>query len=205
MTGRVGSISLRILFGVGNPGPEYVGTRHNLGFALLERIAHAAGEPFRPLPGLAANAARVDLAGAPLVLVRPDSYVNRCGPVLAALERLTAAPRDRLLVVVDDLDLAPGRLRLRARGSHGGHNGLRSLAAALGDEQFARLRLGIGGEGARARPEYVLGRFAPSEAEAVETALDRAQKVVRTWGEDGLNRAMEEANLRDLDPDRGRP
>lgn len=194
-----------ILFGIGNPGPEYAGTRHNLGFALLEGLAAEAGQDFRPLPGLPADAARIDLDGAPLVLVRPGTYVNRCGPVLAALERVTGLPRDRLLVAVDDLDLAPGRLRMRARGSDGGHNGLRSVSAALGDENYCRLRLGVGGDGARARPEYVLGRFGPDEAEAANRALERARHVVRVWSEEGLETAMKEANRRDLDPGRDRP
>ncbi|MHC4952511.1 MAG: aminoacyl-tRNA hydrolase [Planctomycetota bacterium] len=198
-------MGLRVLFGIGNPGPEYVGTRHNLGFAVVERMAAAGRAAFTPLPGLPADAARIDAGGDPLLLVRPLTYVNRCGPVLAALARITGTDRERILVVVDDLDLPPGRIRLRARGSDGGHNGLRSIEAAFESEDIPRLRIGMGGKGAQARPEYVLSTFPADEIAAVESALERAVSGVRAWAERGLETAMEVANRRDLDPGGERP
>ena len=193
---------MRILFGIGNPGPEYVGTRHNLGFELLTLVAR--GATFAALPGIPAEAARVGGGDEPLLVVRPLTYVNRCGPVLAALTRLTGTELADALVVVDDLDLAPGRVRLRARGSAGGHNGLRSIETALGSDAFPRLRLGIGGPGSAARPEYVLARFPDDEREAVEAALERSRAGVEIWLAEGLEKAIEGTNRRDLDPGRGR-
>ena len=193
---------MRILFGIGNPGPEYEGTRHNLGFEVLTLVAQ--GAPFTALPGLPAEAARVDTGDDPLLVVRPLTYVNRCGPVLGALMRLTGTEIADALVVVDDLDLAPGRVRLRARGSAGGHNGLRSIEAALGSDAYPRLRLGIGGPGAAARPDYVLARFPEDERRAVDGALERSWAGVGTWLAEGLAEAIAGTNRRDLDPGRGR-
>jgi len=193
---------LRILFGIGNPGPEYDGTRHNAGFAVIERFAPRGLEP---VPGLAADAARAQLAGEPLLVVRPKTYVNRVGPVLAALCERHAVEPGRLLVVVDDLDLPVGAIRLRAGGSSGGHNGLRSIEAHLGTDRYPRLRIGIGGEGARAHADFVLARFREEEAPLVEEALDRAVSAVRIWAERGVETAMGEVNRRLLDPDPDRP
>jgi len=193
---------LRVLFGIGNPGPEYDGTRHNLGFALADRFAAGA---YGALPGFPAEAARAELAGEPLLVVRPLTYVNRCGPVLEGLLRLTGLDRARSLVAVDDLDLPLGSVRLRAAGSAGGHNGLRSIEASLGSDRYPRLRLGIGGPGARAHPDYVLGRFGGDERPRVEEAMDRAVSAVRRWAEAGIEAAMGEVNRRLLDPDPGRP
>jgi PTH1 family peptidyl-tRNA hydrolase len=193
---------LRVLFGIGNPGPEYDGTRHNLGFALGDRFA---ADSYTSLPGFAAEAARTELAGEPLLVVRPLTYVNRCGPVLAELLRLCGLDASRALVAVDDLDLPVGAVRLRAKGSAGGHNGLRSIETSLGTDRFPRLRLGIGGEAARAHPDYVLGRFAGEELSRVGEALDRAVSAVRLWGARGIEAAMERVNRRLLDPDPARP
>jgi len=126
---------LRLLFGIGNPGPEYDGTRHNLGFALGDRFA---GGSYDPLPGFPAQASRTELAGEPLLVVRPLTYVNRCGPVLAQLLDTIGLDRGRALVAVDDLDLPVGRVRLRASGSAGGHNGLRSIEESLGSDRYPR-------------------------------------------------------------------
>jgi len=137
--------------------------------------------------------------------VRPLTYVNRCGPVLARLAELTGLDLARALVAVDDLDLPVGAVRLRASGSAGGHNGLRSLEAALGTDRYPRLRLGIGGPGARARADYVLGRFPEGERPLVEEGLRRAVFCVELWAARGIEAAMGEVNRRLLDPDPDRP
>jgi len=194
---------MRILFGIGNPGPKYEGTRHNLGFEALALVAGAA--EFTALPGIPAEAARVDSNVGPLLVVRPLTFVNRCGPVIAELCQSTGTAPDSALVVVDDLDLAPGRVRLRARGSAGGHNGLRSIQTALGSDAYPRMRLGIGGPGAAARPDYVLGQFPEEERRAVDAALERCRRGVEMWLSEGLEKAIAWTNRRDLDPGGGRP
>ena len=196
---------MRVLLGIGNPGPEYEGTRHNLGFEVADAIAREASARWVPVRGAEAAGCRVRVGGEELLVLKPLTYVNRCGPVLAAaLRRLRLGP-DRALVVVDDLALPLGRLRIRGGGSDGGHNGLRSLQAALGSLDFPRLRIGIGGPGGRAVPEYVLGRFQDTERPVADAAVERAVRGVKLWVVCGLSAAMPEVNRRVLDPDRNRP
>jgi len=193
---------LRVVFGIGNPGAGYEGTRHNLGFDVVDALAAGASFASRPGPAAAASAG-VD--GVPLLLVKPLTYVNRCGPVLAAIRDELGAPLDHLLVVVDDLDLPLGTLRLRPRGSDGGHNGLRSILASLEAEDVPRLRIGIGGPGEVPAERYVLEPFPPSERTVARAAVARAADAVRLWAREGIERAMAEVNRRDLDRPAGAP
>jgi PTH1 family peptidyl-tRNA hydrolase len=194
---------VHVVFGIGNPGPEYEGTRHNLGFRVVDALAEGARGTFERLPGPPAAAARVLLDGAPALLVKPLTYVNRCGPVLASLCAREALPPARCLVVVDDFHLPLGHVRLRASGSDGGHNGLRSLIESLGTVEFPRLRLGIGEPGKRPAERYVLERFPPGEREVADGAVARGAEGVRRWLALGIERAMAEVNRRDLDPPPG--
>ena len=194
-----------IVFGIGNPGGRYVATRHNLGFLVVDALAERAGVVPRPLAGLPGEGARGRLEGRSLLLVKPHTCVNRCGPLLAALlDAEGLAPADAL-VVVDDLWLEPGRLRLRGGGSDGGHNGLKSIAAALGTDAFPRLRVGIGQPPPGVPAErYVLEPCSPEEAPLVAAALDRAALAAGLWLRVGLDAAMAETNRRDLDRDADR-
>ena len=165
---------MRLVFGIGNPGPEYEPTRHNLGFRVVDRLAADAGADLAPLPILDALGATATLASSKTLLVKPLTFVNRCGPLLAALlEQYEVAPAD-LLVVVDDFQLPVGRLRLRARGSSGGHNGLVSIIEALDSAEFARLRIGIGHPAGAKLRDFVLSTFLPAELPAVEEAVERS-------------------------------
>jgi PTH1 family peptidyl-tRNA hydrolase len=193
---------VHVVFGIGNPGPEYDGTRHNLGFRVVDALAGAQGA-FEPMAGLAAAGARVRLEGAPALLVKPLTYVNRCGPVLAALREREGVELRRCLVVVDDLHLPLGRVRLREGGSDGGHNGLRSLIESLATDAFPRLRLGIGEPRGIPSERYVLEPFPPAEREAADGAVARGAEGVRLWLRLGPERAMGEVNRRDLDPPAG--
>lgn len=191
---------MRIVFGIGNPGPEYTGTRHNLGFMVLDAIAAQARTDWRPVKGLHADGARVRLGPLELLLLKPLTYVNRCGPVLAAARRGLGLDLERVLVVVDDLHLPLGRLRLRGHGSDGGHNGLRSIQAHLQSVDFPRLRIGIGDPGGVPAEQYVLQRFPETEAPRAAAAVARATEAVKLWVTRNLPRAMAEVNRRDLDP-----
>jgi len=187
---------MRLIVGLGNPGPEYRLTPHNLGFLLIDRLAEQFGvRVVRPeadaLVGLG------EIAGESVALAKPLSYMNRSGgPVRTLLGKYDLGPED-LLVVYDELDLPWGSMRLKPKGSAAGHNGMKSIIGALGTSDFARLRLGIHpgrpvGNGA----SYVLRPLRPAEVEELEEILSRAADVVRLYLSDGAEKAMAVANRR---------
>ena len=187
---------MQLIVGLGNPGPEYQLTPHNLGFLTIDRLAEQCGiRVVRPEAG--ALAGRGEIAGKPVLLAKPLSYMNLSGgPVSKLLERYDLAP-DRLLVVYDELDLPWGSMRLKPKGSPAGHNGMKSIIGSLGTSEIARLRLGIHpgrpvGDGAR----YVLRQFRSSEVNELEEFLSRAADVVRLYLSDGAEKAMAVANRR---------
>jgi PTH1 family peptidyl-tRNA hydrolase len=195
----------RLVLGLGNPGPEYAGTRHNVGFEALDRVAQRLGCSLRSKPRFAAQLAEALLPGGKLVLARPLTFMNRSGLAAAGLLNWLKLSPAQMLVVVDDADLPAGRIRLRLAGGSGGHNGLRSIIEALGgDEQFPRLRIGIG----RSAPPgqditgHVLARFSPAERPAIEQALADAAETVLCSVEQGVAVAMNRFN-RKQSPDTG--
>ncbi len=183
---------MRLLVGLGNPGPRYAPTRHNLGFMAVERVARAAGASF----GWRGESliAEAVLEGEPLLLAKPQTFMNLSGPAVAALRHsgeTGAVDCSRILVYLDDLALPLGALRLRERGSAGGHKGLVSLLTALGTEEVPRMRLGIAPEGELGDPvRFVLGPFTCDEREAVEEMLERAMAATRMYLKDGIAKAM---------------
>ncbi len=179
-----------LVVGLGNPGPRYAATRHNLGFRVVERVADrwAAGPWRETCHSLVADAC---LEGCPVVLARPQTYMNRSGEAVARLVDRFGQDLDRLVVVHDDLDLSFGRLRIRTRGGHGGHNGIRSILAALGEDAFVRLKIGIGRPvGTVGVTNHVLGPFDEDEAALVPAVLDRAADAVEHIVWEGPNQAM---------------
>ena len=198
---------MRIIAGLGNPGRRYAQTRHNAGWMALERIGRRCGAGREELRcgGLLARCGE-------LWLFRPLSYLNLCGPPVARLRREAGAALEELLVLVDDLDLPLGRIRLRAGGSSGGHNGLISLAGALGMEEFPRLRMGIGpcAPGVEGR-EFVLSPFEPHEREQAEAMAELTAEAGLFWAEEGIEAAMTrynrkpEPNRATTDPPCGEP
>ena len=169
MAGSEPQPQLRLVIGLGNPGAKYAGTRHNVGFMALERLAAAAGSGFRNQAKLQGLLAEVGSGDQRLRLLMPQTFMNDSGRAIrAALDWFALQPQE-LLVVVDDMDLPLGKLRLRASGSAGGHNGLRSTISHLGTQDFPRLRIGIGAPAdnpveRKARTiGHVLGRFTPDE------------------------------------------
>lgn len=189
---------MKLVVGIGNPGSQYEDTRHNAGFLLVDRLAGPAGLLRRRWTHGAQTVgvewARVRLGDVECALVKPHTFVNRTGAaVRAAFERYDVAAGD-LLVVSDDVHLELGRLRLRGAGSAGGHNGLKSVIEALGTEEFARLRLGVGpapgGSGSLA--EHVLGPFTDSERQIFDRTLEAASRVCERWVREGLQAAQDE-------------
>lgn len=185
-----------MIIGLGNPGPRYAGTRHNVGFAVVDLVAEATDAA---LTRDRANAlvGWTTLAGRRTGLVKPMTYMNRSGDaVRALLQQHDLTPGD-LLVVYDDLHLPTGAVRLRPGGSAGGHNGVQSLIDRLGTDAFPRLRVGIGGDVPKGgQVDYVLSGFRDDEQDALTEALDEAVAAVRTFVADGIEAAMNRHNRR---------
>ena len=187
---------MRLIVGLGNPGRRYRGTRHNIGWEVLDRLAHRHRVPIDVDDGWA-QIGRGTIEGRTVILARPETYVNVTGTAVADLRRRhRVAPTD-LLVVTDDLDLPLGTLRVRERGSHGGHNGLRSIIEALGTTDFPRLRVGIGRPPEDTDPaDYVLQRPSAAERTILDEAVRRAAEGVGLWVADGVQAAMRHCNAR---------
>ena len=191
---------LTLLVGLGNPGVRYAGTRHNVGFLVLDRLASGAGTSFRSQPRLQGDLADVGSGDQRLRLLKPTTFMNNSGQsVRASLDWFGWGP-EQLLVIVDDMDLPLGRLRLRASGSAGGHNGLRSIIQHLGSDDFARLRIGIGapGESPVERRErtvgHVLGRFTDGERPLLDQVLQEVVDGIDRIQRLGLERAGNRIN-----------
>jgi PTH1 family peptidyl-tRNA hydrolase len=186
---------MRLVVGLGNPGERYRRTRHNAGFLVVDALmARAAARP-GPESGLDASVAAARLSDQDVLLVKPLTFMNRSG---AAVERLLAqhqaVPQD-LLVVVDDVALDLGRLRVRERGSHGGHNGLRSIIDTLGSDEFPRVRLGVRkGDFSGELADYVLGPFPDEDVLVVQEMVDRAADAVLCALGEGVPAAMNRFN-----------
>jgi PTH1 family peptidyl-tRNA hydrolase len=198
---------MKIVVGLGNPGREYVGTRHNVGFEMVDQLAARLG--WIASPEQFNTRARTQFAGLTLdgvvtlpgggseklLLVKPMTFMNLSGrTVEAATSFYQLTPAD-LMVALDDLALPCGKIRIRPAGSSGGHNGLKDIERALGTSQYPRLRIGIDPPPPRVpQKDYVLGRFTPEQREWVAPALGRAGDAVVTWIEKGIEPAMSRFN-----------
>jgi PTH1 family peptidyl-tRNA hydrolase len=193
-------VDLQLLVGLGNPGPRYSTTRHNVGFLALEQLAAAAGQPFRSQAKLHGRLAEVGVGTNRLRLLLPETFMNESGRAVRATLDWFGLRADQLLVIVDDMDLPLGRLRLRASGSAGGHNGLRSLIQHLGTQDFARLRIGIGapagdpGERRTRTVGHVLGPFSSGERAILEQVLAEVIRGVDLIRAQGMGRAGNHLN-----------
>ncbi|MFH0964943.1 MAG: aminoacyl-tRNA hydrolase [Planctomycetota bacterium] len=187
--------------GLGNPGRGYARTRHNAGFMVLDRLAKAHGGR---LSRRAYEGKKCELEIGPykVMLLKPMTYMNESGRSVEALVRERGLSLDELLVVLDDLALPLGTLRLRREGSSGGHRGIESITSALESDRFARLRIGIGGVSDPGWRDFVLSRFREEEYDALEEALRRACEACETWVNEGIEAAMNAFNARKTSHDR---
>ena len=190
-------MAARLVVGLGNPGPEYAGTRHNLGFLVLERLAESLAAPWRKQGRSLVARAEIGTSGGAeaAVLARPQTFMNLSGRAVKELLD-EFGPDTPWLVVSDDFHLPLGRMRCRAAGSHGGHNGLASIIESLPGREVPRLRMGIG-ELPIGRPaeEYVLQTFKRSEQAEVKAMVERAAQLLRDWLDHGdLGRLINAAN-----------
>ncbi len=182
-----------LIVGLGNPGPEYAGNRHNAGFQCLARFAERHGLRFS-FYRFRASLAEGTVASRRVLLARPLTYMNESGQAVAPLVRRYGVPMAGLLIVYDDLDLPLGRIRLRAGGSSGGHRGLDSILRHLGTTEVPRLRLGIGRPAYGDPVDYVLSDWRPEERMVMDAAYDRASQAIDCFLEEGIVAAMNRFN-----------
>lgn len=188
---------MQLVVGLGNPGARYRGTRHNVGFEVLDRLADRHGLRFQPWKTLAETTEWRRPEGR-VWFVKPTTFMNLSGDAVSALMGFYKVELANLLVVCDDVNLPVGRLRARPEGSDGGNNGLASVASALGTEGFSRLRIGVGrGDPQRDLADHVLSRFSPDEAPAIDTAVERTVEAVGVWIDEGIARVMNTFNRAD--------
>ena len=190
-----------LVVGLGNPGKKYDGTRHNIGFAAADLLAHKFGLEFRKSLKMEGALAEGNVAGEPCLILKPLTFMNLSGESVAVVMRYHAIDLARLLVIVDDVAIPMGQTRLRINSGPGGHNGLKSIEEVLQTNRYARLKLGIGlpgrplvDPGERDLSSYVLGRFSEEEKKLVPALLERAVETTVLFIEKGLTRAMDLAN-----------
>ena len=184
-----------MIAGLGNPGRKYAGTRHNVGFDVLDLIAERHRLAWESAP---ADALMAKWRAAGALLAKPLTFMNLSGHAVGELLRYFKIDLSDLLIVVDDVNLELGRLRTRAAGSAGGHNGLKSLIAQLGTEEFARLRVGVGrGEGRRDLADHVLATFDPEERTIVAETVGRTADAVELFVAEGIGPVMNRFNRKD--------
>jgi len=194
---------IRLLVGLGNPGPEYEQTRHNAGFWWLDAAADQLGARLQAERTYAGLVARVNRAALPLWLLEPQTYMNLSGKSVAALARFYKIEPRQILVVHDELDLLPGQMKLKFGGSHAGHNGLRDIHAQLGSGDYWRLRIGIGHPGVKAEVvDYVLRRPPAGEREAIFKAIEASLAALDLLIAGEMDKAMGKLNVR---PPRAKP
>jgi PTH1 family peptidyl-tRNA hydrolase len=183
---------VKLIVGLGNPGREYRDTRHNVGFMVVDEIARRHGIEWASGPSQIAETLVGKRFGAePLMLAKPLTYMNNSGESVAGLARYFGVSQDDLLVVVDEAALPFGKMRARARGSAGGHNGLKSIIERLGTTEFSRLRLGVGrGDGRRDLADHVLARFERGEQADLEALIARAADAAEMFAAEGISKVM---------------
>lgn len=179
-----------LIVGLGNPGPKYAGNRHNVGFMVVDALAARERERFKAHKAHA-DAVETRVAGVPVVLAKPRTYMNLSGGPVAGLCSFYKVPVDRVLVVHDELDIGFGALKLKRGGGSGGHNGLRSVSASLSSPDYVRVRFGVGRPPGRMdAAAYVLKDFSAAERKELDVDVERAADAVETVLRDGLDKAQ---------------
>lgn len=185
----------RIIVGLGNPGKQYANNRHNVGFMIVDRLAEKHGMKFTRMMSRGITALG-EIEGRKIALVKPQTFMNLSGESVGPILKFYKSEPSDLLVIYDELDLPQGQLRMRPKGGSGGHNGMKSIIARIGSDDFPRLRVGIGRPPGRQDPkDFLLDDFSKSELAALEDVFDRAIEGVRRWLRDGIDNAMNYVNM----------
>ena len=194
---------IRLIVGLGNPGPEHAATRHNAGFWFVDAVASRLRVSLQPERGYFGLAARTNVAGRPLWLLEPMTYMNLSGKSVAALARFFKIEPAEILVAHDELDLLPGQVKLKQGGSHAGHNGLKDIHAQLGSADYWRLRIGIGHPGVKAAViDYVLKKPSKEQLAEIEKSIDQALSGLDLLLDGDMEKATMKINAR---PPRPKP
>ena len=180
---------MKVIVGLGNPGAQYANTPHSVGFEVVDRIAAACGGVWEPKRTFKAFMCKVNFAGQPVMLVKPQTFMNLSGEAVAPIVKYHNATAADLLVVQDDIDLPVGRLRVRKNGSCGGHNGIRNIIERLGTTEFARIKIGVGKDRSDVIA-HVLGKFDPETRRTMDDVVETAAKAAETALSQGLDAAM---------------
>lgn len=192
-----------LIVGLGNPGKTYEGTRHNIGFALLRKLAQKHHLEFRERSKWEAMLAEGVVDGSPVALMMPLTFMNNSGQAVAPALNYLNVDLPELLVVVDDVAIPLGELRLKLNSGSGGHNGLKSIEEHLQTNRFARLRIGVGDRVQGDLSSHVLGKFSKEEGELLPSILDRAIQAIEIWLNKGITSAMDFANRSPSNPSNG--
>lgn len=184
---------MKMIVGLGNPGTQYLVSRHNCGFMTIDQLAHEL-KAAREKKEKNSVTRQAKLGAQKLLLVKPQTYMNNSGFAVAALRHYYKLDLADILVIYDDMDLPPGVIRLRREGRAGGHNGMHSIIEQCGSEQIARLKIGIGHGFAPSGASHVLSRFAEEEMPQMAAAFARAAQAALCWVEHGMTKAMNEYN-----------
>mgnify|MGYP001251203903 FL=1 len=185
---------MKMIAGLGNPGEMYANTPHNVGFDVVDLLAERLGCGWKHSARFHAFVSRTRCAEEPILLVKPQTFMNLSGTSVVPLLRYYGGEPDDLIVVLDDADLPLGMLRIRAAGGTGGHRGLTSVIEALGSDAFTRVRLGVGREGRGSLADHVLGKFDEARQEKARAVVEAAADAVQCLTEKGLNEAMNRYN-----------
>ena len=184
-----------LIVGLGNPGEKYAHTRHNAGFEVMSRLEEYYGVKLRKRLLLQGMTAEVTDGETKVVLCEPLTFMNRSGDCVKKLLNRFKVPQEQMIVIYDDIDLPPGKVRVRRNGGPGTHNGMRSIARQLGKTDFPRIRVGTGDRPAgQDLASWVLGHPGPEEREQLEEAFDRAAESARIWVKEGIDKAMQRGN-----------
>jgi PTH1 family peptidyl-tRNA hydrolase len=186
-------VPIKMVVGLGNPGAEYAGTRHNIGFMVLDSLAETLGIKVGRRK-FSARFGEAEFADKKLILLKPWQFMNRSGQAVATAVGFYRLPLRDLLIVTDDMSLEPGRIRLRAKGSAGGHKGLADIIEKLGSNEFARCRVGIGHSNTQDAYDYVLDKLSQKDMPLLEAAIEKTREAVLCWAELGIERAMNQFN-----------
>lgn len=185
---------MKIIAGLGNPGAEYASTPHSVGFETVDAIAAAAGAEWSQKRQYKCLWTRVSIAGETCILVKPQTYMNLSGESVAPILRYSNATAHDLTVVQDDVDLAPGRIKIRSGGSCGGHNGIRNIIERTGCADFVRVKIGVGKKAGGDTAAHVLGKFSPEDRALADLAVKNAADAVEAVITRGVQKAMNEFN-----------